>query len=63
MTQADRKHAETTFACQHCGARYTVLVVQLPHPEPDEVRCQVCEEVMATWQGANRPVFRLIKRA
>jgi len=53
---------DTTLACQHCGALYSILVVHLATAELSSVECQHCNKVMASSRGTARPVFRLIRR-
>jgi hypothetical protein len=50
-----------TFNCQYCGALYEVTITRFPTRDKDDAICQCCHEVMAEWDDAAVPSFKLIE--
>jgi hypothetical protein len=51
-----------TFNCLHCGAFYQVTITRLPSRDRDYVSCECCGNMLAEWDSASVPSFRLIQR-
>jgi hypothetical protein len=51
----------TTCACSSCGALYEVNVQHFSVKDTDHANCFVCKRVLAQWDSAYVPFFKLIR--
>ena len=51
-----------SFFCLHCGALYAVTYSPRSSGVSDIAKCVVCGQIMATWDTANVPTYKLVHR-
>jgi hypothetical protein len=51
-----------SFFCTHCGALYVVTYSRGSSSQSDAAKCVVCGQIMAKWDTANVPTYKLIHR-
>jgi predicted Zn finger-like uncharacterized protein len=51
-----------SFFCPHCGALYAVTHSRQPISESNVAKCVVCGNIMAEWNSANVPTFKIVHR-
>jgi len=47
------------FTCRHCGSVYSVKIHRLPVKDVDSANCEVCGQVLQSWNNTRVPVFKL----
>lgn len=50
------------FQCPHCGAGYSVTYTHLPARDRDKADCDVCGEMMDSWNATSIPSYQLVRR-
>jgi len=51
-----------SFFCPHCGALYAVTYSLRSSSVSDIAKCVVCGQIMAEWDTANVPTYKLVHR-
>jgi transcription elongation factor Elf1 len=51
-----------SFFCPHCGALYAVMYSLRSSSVSDIAKCVVCGQIMAEWDTANVPTYKLVHR-
>jgi transcription elongation factor Elf1 len=62
MVQTWKTRPGEDFTCPHCKAVYAVTITRYPTRDSDKATCQVCGEVMTTWNDTAVPNFTLKER-
>jgi transcription elongation factor Elf1 len=53
---------KTTITCKVCGSRYVRRYETVNVPDKGEKHCEVCGELLESWDGSRIPTFRLVMR-
>jgi hypothetical protein len=52
----------TTITCEICGSVYVRGAERVNFRGKDEKNCEVCGELLESWNGRRTPTFKLVKR-
>ena len=52
----------TTISCATCGSVYVRRAERVNFRGKDEKNCEVCGELLESWDGRRTPTFKLVKR-
>lgn len=50
------------LTCRKCGSLYSSKVRKLPVRDKDDVSCQVCGEILDSWNSTHVPEYTLVKK-
>jgi ribosomal protein S27E len=53
---------KTTITCRVCGSVYVRRYERVNVPDKGEKHCEVCGELLESWDGSRIPIFKLVKR-
>jgi ribosomal protein S27E len=57
-----KSHNATAVTCKICGSVYLRRAERVNFRGKDEKNCEVCGELLESWDGRRLPTFKLVKR-